>query len=1026
MKRTLKIIGITIGSLIGVILLLVTTALWVVFTPERLTPIVRSIASDYVLCDHKIEKVELTFFSTFPKFGLEIDSILLVNTMEDAPNDTLFAIPKLTATVDVAELLNKDLHIYELSITDMQANAYMDASGASNLDVFRLPADTAAEDTTTTPLPLKSIRVDELCISANQLHLLSLRDSINANIAGVSVGAKVKSFQDVHLTLAIASADAIWKDVQYAKQMSLSVDIPAHLNFETMGVSLAQARVAVNQFGLTLDGWVTTKDTIAMDLQLDLQDWRIRDAIALLPPNLLSTMDGITADGVVSLSAHAKGIYANNYLPIVDAHVILKEGIAKYAELPYTIQPLTLDANLHLDMQNKQQTIAHINNLHARTRSSAVTLKGIVKDPMGKMWMNVQTNMNVQVPDVKEFLPKDMQAKGQIKGRLTAQMYLEDLLAMQLENGKISGDLQLNGIHYEADNAYAALPNNRLLFQIPNAHPSRTEVNWLSGSLDIANGEVVLPTVAQAEVGETSIAIELSNPLADTEWLYANLSLDSKEQIHAAMDSMDILLKKPVIDVYATYNMEDTTTMPSVDAQLSFEQLSGYYADIQLDVAQSALAAELHAPSLKASIQSQSLYAKIGTQLEVKTQKVGIQASARHSTRGGDNLLLKWRPKLSVDLNQAEVAIADLEEKVIIPEIDFSYSNKDFHIEKSKIILGKSDFELTGDVTNIGRWLRGKGDLTGELNFVSNHTDANELLSLLSAKQGSEETAKVETETKTEKTTDTNEAEPFLVPTRVDLTLNTEIKKAQFMDQTATNLGGKIYIKDGILVLEEVGFICNAAKLQLTAMYRTPRRNHIYVGFDYHMMDINIHELIGMIPEIDSMMPMLKQFKGNAEFHLAAETFTNAQYKIKPSTLRGAASIFGKDLVVLDNTTFDKISKLLMFKKKTENKVDSISAEMTLYKKEIDVYPFSVSMDNYMVALGGRHNLDMTFDYNINVLSPIYLGVNVSGNINDLKIKLARCKYAKDFKPVFHKKVDSQSAELRSVIRESMRKNVKL
>ena len=75
MKHTLKIIGITIGSLIGVILLLVTTALWVVFTPERLTPIVRSIASDYVLCDHKIEKVELTFFSTFPKFGLEIERV---------------------------------------------------------------------------------------------------------------------------------------------------------------------------------------------------------------------------------------------------------------------------------------------------------------------------------------------------------------------------------------------------------------------------------------------------------------------------------------------------------------------------------------------------------------------------------------------------------------------------------------------------------------------------------------------------------------------------------------------------------------------------------------------------------------------------------------------------------------------------------------------------------------------------------------------------------------------------------------
>ena len=78
-----------------------------------------------------------------------------------------------------------------------------------------------------------------------------------------------------------------------------------------------------------------------------------------------------------------------------------------------------------------------------------------------------------------------------------------------------------------------------------------------------------------------------------------------------------------------------------------------------------------------------------------------------------------------------------------------------------------------------------------------------------------------------------------------------------------------------------------------------------------------------------------------------------------------------------------------------------------------------------MVALGGRHNLDMTFNYDINVLSPIYLGVNVSGNMDDLKIKLAKCKYAQDFKPHFHRKVDTQTAELRTIIRQSMQRNVK-
>ena len=336
---------------------------------------------------------------------------------------------------------------------------------------------------------------------------------------------------------------------------------------------------------------------------------------------------------------------------------------------------------------------------------------------------------------------------------------------------------------------------------------------------------------------------------------------------------------------------------------------------------------------------------------------------------------------------------------------------------------------MTGELRNIGRWMRKKGVLEGEINFVSEATDADELLALLSAKQGSEEEAirqEGEEAIRQEGEEISEETEPFMVPKNVNLTLNTQIKKATAFRQTASNLGGKIYIKDGTLVLEEMGFICNAAKLQLTAIYRTPRRNHIYVGFDYHMLDVNIQELVGMIPQIDEMMPMLRSFKGEAEFHLAAETYTNAQYQIKPSTIRGAASIFGKDLVVMDSETFSTISKLLMFNKKTENKVDSISAEMTIYKKEIDVYPFCVSLDNYMVALGGRHNLDMTFNYDVNVLSPIYLGVNVSGNLDDLDIKLAPCKFAKDFKPLFHRKVDNHSAELRSMIRESMRRNVKI
>ena len=891
MKKALKIFGIVLGSIIGVVVLAVGLAVWVVFTPERLTPIVREVAKEYVQCEHEIGKVELTFFSTFPRFGLSIDSVVVVNPMEGAANDTVVAIPQMTVSVDMMALLKEQMVIvHELRLPDIEANIYVNSEGEANYDVFiGESAPQKSVDVSGTPqakgeeakgeesLPLEKIVLERLQVSAHRLH--------------------------------------------YAD--------------ETQGI-----------------------DETIKDLQLAIDDAQV-------------TMD--------SLHVRAGGIA-----------------------------------------------------LAASVRHSSIGLSGSAEGTMDRLWMDMQATLDVVADDVREFMPADMQIAGRVKGTASVQMYLDDLMAMQLEKGKIKGDMQLIGVDYRADGIAATLPNNRLQLEIPNSRPSRKEVGWLAATLDTDGGKVKMDTPLAAAFGKTKIAIEANNILSNDVWWHATVALQSEGEWHAQMDSMDMTIAKPEIKAYAAYHTQDTSVMPVVDAQVAFGHIEGYYTNITVDIQPSKLSAKLQAPRLQASLQTQALVAAMGEEMHVKSGALAIKAAARYNQKGGDNLLLKWNPALSVDMHEAEVEMAGLEQKVVIPEIDFTYSNRECSIKQSKIVVGNSDFALTGELKNIGRWMRGKGVLEGELSFESEKTDVDELLALVSADEGSEEKSLEDAaeplqdgasayslEAKGE------EMEPFLVPTNVDLVLNTRIQEASAFGQVARNLGGKVYVRDGVLVIEEMGFICNAAKLQLTAMYRTPRRNHIYVGFDYHMVDVNIQELVKMIPQIDEMMPMLSAFKGEAEFHLAAETYTNAQYEPKPSTLRGAASIFGKDLVVLDNETFDKISKLLLFSKKTENKVDSISAEVTLYKKEIDVYPFCVSMDNYMVALGGRHNLDMSFNYDVNVLSPIYLGVNVSGTLDDLDIKLAPCKFAKDFKPRFHKKVDTQSAELRSMIRESMRKNVK-
>jgi hypothetical protein len=243
------------------------------------------------------------------------------------------------------------------------------------------------------------------------------------------------------------------------------------------------------------------------------------------------------------------------------------------------------------------------------------------------------------------------------------------------------------------------------------------------------------------------------------------------------------------------------------------------------------------------------------------------------------------------------------------------------------------------------------------------------------------------------------------------------------------NVGGDLTVKDGVLVLEEMGFTSDAAIMQLTALYKSKRRNHLYAGFDFHLLDIDIAEMIKIIPDLDTIVPMLSSFAGNAEFHFAAETNLKADYTPKYSTLKGACSIEGRDLVVLDSETFDKIKRLLMFSKKTDNKIDSLDVQFTVFKNEIDVYPFAISMDKYSAMLYGRHNLDMSYDYKIEMLSPAILnrlGLEIKGpDFDNMKFKVRRSRHKNMFKPEKRDYKEEKIAELKKIISNSLKENVK-
>ena len=136
-KKFLKITLISIASLLGLCVVAIAVAMWVVFTPSRLTPMVEDAADRYLDADVRIGRVDLKFFSSFPRLTLRIDDgELTVRGAADSVRaegplmphrDSLLRFARCRVTFDpVALLKDRRVIIHRVLLDSARVYAYRD------------------------------------------------------------------------------------------------------------------------------------------------------------------------------------------------------------------------------------------------------------------------------------------------------------------------------------------------------------------------------------------------------------------------------------------------------------------------------------------------------------------------------------------------------------------------------------------------------------------------------------------------------------------------------------------------------------------------------------------------------------------------------------------------------------------------------------------------------------------------------------------------------------------------------------
>ena len=1073
MKKAFKITWISLASVLGIVIITVLIALYLVLSPKRLTSLVNKYASKFITCEYNIGKVDLTVFKTFPDVGLEINDLVLINPTKGWTTDTLAAIDECMVSANIKKILfENEIIVNSCTLNGGFVNAFFDKEGNSNFDIFP-PSDTTNQETETDSTSYL-IDINKVVLNDIDLRYTDLASNIAAAVNGLGLNAKANmkednivgdidlkindilakiddsttmdagikdlivkgkfkmigddinananigsgaiaflmnsdsnlganlnsfnvsyngDFNDYELVKGLIDLKAngttmALDDEKYIDNADISLNTPLEMNINSLNASFAKSELKFNDIIIGFIGQFAMNDPeINMNMDVNTNTLDIGEVINLIPQSMREEMlEGISADGNLQLTSHIEGTYSEKSMPLINADIALDNGyVAMQDVLPY---PLTdVNTMMHADLDLNRKSDVYIKSLRAKMNNTVVAANGNVKDVLDKMLCDMNVKADVYFDDVKSFFPDELLAKGMVKANVNMRGTVDQFSNLDLMKTKLNGNLICKNLNVK----YA------------------DTINLKSSDMTV---DFVLPNPSENVLKDGLAQIQLSG---------SDINADITGMMKAKLNDFDINAQ--------VSNVLDTTVTMATVADFSFGNLDFNMDDMALR-SNNASGSAMMLPSTNegntsyaAVYSSDSLVFGMGDEMHFATEGLSLDVMADYDEREED-VILQWKPNLGLNLSNAVFKMKDLSEDVIIPDIDLDYGESGLHIENSQITLGNSDFMLDGNLTNFYEHYKNDDLLVGVFNFTSNYTDVNQLMDIFNG-MGSDEAA-VEQE---EADSTAVEDDPFMVPLGVDIRLHTLIKNATAGAMQIRNVGGDLTVKDGILVLEEMGFTSDAAKMQLTALYKSKRKNHLYTGLDFHLLDIDIAEMIRIIPDLDTIVPMLKSFAGKAEFHFAAETNLKSDYSLKYSTLKAACSIEGQDLVVLDSETFDMIKKKLFFSKKTDNKIDSLDVQFTVFKNEIDVYPFAVSMDKYSAMLYGRHNLDMSYDYNIAVLSPRILnrlGLEIKGpDFDNMKFKVRANRHRNMFKPEKRDYKEEKVAEIKKIIANSLKDNVK-
>ena len=964
--------------------------------PEVVNRLLSRYVPRYAHAAVTVEDIDVTLLSTYPDacvelVGLRVSTPSLDTTAgeEVLACDTLLVLDTLRLNLNLPPLLQRGMVINELLLSRPKVNI-AERKGRYNFDIL-VPQPKDTTDSAPWSISWDSVRLDDGLIRLSS-DSLNIHDLLIDSLWLASCGQFADSLLEGDAAVALRLADAT---VQAEGSLRDTIALKAAL-------CIPQIEQLLALLPDTLRRQTIRENTLAGGIRLNAQcaapTARLKELIA-------------SDDSSRSLMERVSGSDIRLY-----AKIALDSLHGGHPHRKIRLDNLSLRAEGRYDAAVRDSSFVRIDTLRFHSGSSWINASGLGAYKCSREWVRLNLQSRLYLKELTRLL--NMEDKARVRGRLRANVktwfYLDDLMRRRIYDIHSESDLSGDDVFVAVRGTHMGLFADSLRFSLTTNTP---RVSKRTGRRDTALLDCRL-AFRQIKAGyRRNVKANLAGARI---WLYADDLTDHtvpKLRASVSLEGVDVQRADSVrlmaqkLRVSASMRPDRKAAfVPASTARVSMDSVflvrprNGMLLDsVRMDLTavpryrrfrkDSVSGERVRIPDSERTVMTLDSLIRLGqtvlndsTPMETyykrfaNTGKVYVRTfGLRHQ---GDDL----RPT--------------------VRRMDLTLNDDTVTLNSFRLKIGRSRLKLKGDVHHLRRYLiRGK-TLDANLELESRRIDLNQLSQALQRqKQRKSELDSIalarnmsaledtlqfadpayETDSllyadSSSLSSDSLPAALVVLPNNLNIRFRAHVDTVIFSGMRLHDFRGQVKLNDQTLAITNLSTSTKVGKMRMNLVYACRDTSIAHAAADLSMDSVQIGDLVKALPELDSVMPMLRSFDGSVACDAAARLRLKSDMSIDLPSVNACAWMRGTNLVLLDGETFSEIAKRLMFSKKTRNRIDSLSVEVMAEDNKVQIFPFMLSIDKYYAGVGGTQNLDGSFNYHISLFKPMKLALDVSGS----------------------------------------------